>query len=246
MHDRELYRQILGVQAPWQVASVTLSTQEKSVTVVLENPESRGACPTCGASCPRHDALRRQWRHLDTCQFATVLEADVPRVRCAEHGVLTVRVPWAEPGSGFAALSEALVLDWLAEESVSAVAGLMGVSWKVVDRIQRQAVERGLARPPEKPGSPGTPGPSAPASNPSAASPAWSKKHLAGILNAVLLKVTNARSEAVNARIQNLKRIACGYRDPERFRQAILFHLGRLDLNPDALHSPVTFPQERA
>uniref|UniRef100_UPI003AF78BA1 hypothetical protein n=1 Tax=Thiolapillus sp. TaxID=2017437 RepID=UPI003AF78BA1 len=39
--------------------------------------------------------------------------ADVPRVKCKEHGVVTVSVPWAEPGSGFTAMFEALVIDWL-------------------------------------------------------------------------------------------------------------------------------------
>jgi len=47
--------------------------------------------------------------------------ADVPRVECSEHGVVTVDVPWAEPGSGFTALFEALVIDWLKEASVLAV-----------------------------------------------------------------------------------------------------------------------------
>ena len=41
--------------------------------------------------------------------------ADVPRVECSEHGVVTVAVPWSEPGSGFTALFEALVIDWLGE-----------------------------------------------------------------------------------------------------------------------------------
>jgi transposase len=58
------------------------------------------------------------------------------------------------------------------------------------------------------------------------------KRHLPGILNAVVSGVTNARSEAVNARIQAIKRTACGFRNPERFRAAILFQLGGLDLYP--------------
>ncbi|MDN5864123.1 MAG: transposase [Gammaproteobacteria bacterium] len=44
-------------------------------------------------------------------QFKTVLEADVPRVCCREHGVLQVKVPWAEPGSGFTTLFEAVAMD---------------------------------------------------------------------------------------------------------------------------------------
>jgi len=58
------------------------------------------------------------------------------------------------------------------------------------------------------------------------------RKHLEGIRNAVVLKATNAVAESMNARIQRIKRMACGYRNRERFRNAILFHLGGLDLYP--------------
>ena len=60
------------------------------------------------------------------------------------------------------------------------------------------------------------------------------RNHLAGILNAVVLRATNAVAESMNARIQRIKRMACGYRNRERFRNAILFHLGGLDLYPAA------------
>ena len=56
-----------------------------------------------------------------------------------------------------------------------------------------------------------------------------------GVIDAVLTKVTNARSEATNAKIQWIKRLGCGYRNRERFRNAIYFHLGGLDLYPDAV-----------
>jgi transposase len=55
---------------------------------------------------------------------------------------------------------------------------------------------------------------------------------LEGILNAVVLKATNAAAESMNAKIQRIKAMACGYRNRERFRNAILFHLGGLDLYP--------------
>ena len=72
--------------------------------------------------------------------------ADVPRVKCKEHGVVTVSVPWAEPGSGFTALFEALVIDGLKEASVAAVARLMGLSWNAIDGIMQRSVKRGLSR----------------------------------------------------------------------------------------------------
>ena len=58
------------------------------------------------------------------------------------------------------------------------------------------------------------------------------REHLWGIVNAIVLGVTNAHLEAVNAKIQKLKARACGYRNRARFREAILFHCGGLDLYP--------------
>ncbi|WP_419623229.1 transposase family protein, partial [Thiolapillus sp.] len=43
-----------------------------------------------------------------------------------------VSAPWAEPGSGFTAMFEALVIDWLKEASTAAVSRLMGLSWNAI------------------------------------------------------------------------------------------------------------------
>ena len=58
------------------------------------------------------------------------------------------------------------------------------------------------------------------------------RRYLWGILNAIRLKVNNSMVEAKNASIQRIKKIACGYRNRKRFKNAILFHLGGLDLQP--------------
>ena len=63
------------------------------------------------------------------------------------------------------------------------------------------------------------------------------KRHWEGVLNAATTDVTNARAEAINNRIQWVKRMACGYRNRENFRDAIYFHLGGLDLYPKDLGS---------
>ena len=55
---------------------------------------------------------------------------------------------------------------------------------------------------------------------------------LDGIINAIVLKATNALGESMNAKIQKIKSQACGYRNRQRFRNAIMFHLGGLDLHP--------------
>ncbi|GIX26740.1 MAG: ISL3 family transposase [Burkholderiales bacterium] len=147
MRDIELYAQILGLRSPWKVAEVQLLREAEEVRVhVVPEPGATWTCPYCGRPSPGYDSRRRRWRHLDTCQYKTVLEADVPRVRCAEHGVVTVSVPWAEPGSGFTALFEALIIDWLKEASTQAVARQLKLSWHAIDRVMQRAVQRGMAR----------------------------------------------------------------------------------------------------
>jgi transposase len=41
----------------------------------------------------------------------------------------------------------------------------------------------------------------------------------------VVPRATNAAAESMNAGIQRIKPMACGYRSRERFRNAVLFHL---------------------
>jgi transposase len=147
MRDKELYAHILGLQKPWQVSDVALSMERKEVKVFLEHDDEAAlVCPECGERSGRYDSREREWRHLDTCQFETILVARVPRVRCAEHGVRQVAVPWAEDRSRFTALFEKLVLDWLKEASISAVSEALGVSWDEVDGVLQRGVQRGLAR----------------------------------------------------------------------------------------------------
>ena len=147
MRDTDLYARILGVGQPWEVTDVELRLAAGEVEVKVEYAGSVAvACPACGAAAKRHDTRLRRWRHLPTCQYKTILAAEVPRVRCPEHGVKTLRVPWSEPGSGFTALFEALVIEWLREASISAVARQLDLTWDQVDGVMERAVRRGLAR----------------------------------------------------------------------------------------------------
>jgi transposase len=147
MKDTELYARLLGLASPWQVTDVTFLPQQRSVTVKVAADEgAQWCCPQCGHPSPGYDKRTREWRHLDTMQFKTLLEAEVPRVQCPEHGVLQVKVPWAEAGSGFTALFEAMAVFWLKQASTKAVASALGLSWNAVDGIMQRAVRRGLAR----------------------------------------------------------------------------------------------------
>jgi len=44
--------------------------------------------------------------------------------------------------------------------------------------------------------------------------------------------IVDSTSEGINGRIQAFKLMACGYRNREHYKTAILFHCGGLDLYP--------------
>lgn len=148
MQDRDLYAQILGVREPWRVESVDLKLAEGEVHVHLtHDPGLEWLCPECGKTCPLYDHQpERRWRHLDTCQYRTILHASPPRSNCPEHGARNVKLPWAEPSSRFTALFERLAIDWMKAASQKAVADQLHLSWDEVHAIQERAVVRGLAR----------------------------------------------------------------------------------------------------
>ena len=147
MDDRALYQQILGIHEPWGVERVDLQLVQGEVHVwVALPPKTRWVCPECLELAPIHDHLERAWRHLDTCQYKTVVHARVPRLDCPHHGIHQLQVPWAEPGARFTALFEALVIEWLRHASILPVARQFGLTWDEVSGIMERAVRRGLAR----------------------------------------------------------------------------------------------------
>ncbi len=53
---------------------------------------------------------------------------------------------------------------------------------------------------------------------------------LYGVLNYCKHRITNAMTEGINSKIETLWKSACGFRNKNRFRTVILFHLGGLNL----------------
>ena len=154
MQDKEFYQQILGLESPWFVSEVSLDTDGEQVDIHVAHPEgTKFCCPECERSLACYDhASPRGWRHLDTMQFKTVLHAAVPRVKCPEHGVKQVRIPWAEPGSRFTLLFERFAIDvLLATQNVKGARSILRTGWEQTWNIVRRAVERGKLRKQELP-----------------------------------------------------------------------------------------------
>lgn len=149
MQDSELYQQILGLVAPWRVSGVRLDVEQEEIVVDVEHPpQTRFCCPECGLELGCYDhSQSRDWRHLDSCQFKTILRASLPRVKCPEHGVRQISVPWAEGNSRFTMLFESFAINLLKmTQNVEGAAGLLRTGWTATWNIITRAVERGKLR----------------------------------------------------------------------------------------------------
>ena len=149
MKDTALFAQLLGLEEPWKVTSVEPDFENKSLSIHIKWPEgTKGPCPECGNMSSVYDHREeREWRHLDTMQFKTLLIAEVPRVKCSSHGIKSLKVPWADMKSRFTLLFERFAIDvLLAANNQSKAAELLGLSWDEVHAIQERAVRRGMER----------------------------------------------------------------------------------------------------
>jgi len=143
----EFYTNLLGITEPWEVTSIKRDSKSKEVTAIVAlKRDLPFLCPLCGSPAKLHDHRSRRWRHLDSCNHKTIVEADIPRVVCAEHGVKQLTVTWALKGSRFTAEFESTVLLWLERDPISTVAENFWLSWDEVDGIMSRAVARGLTR----------------------------------------------------------------------------------------------------
>lgn len=126
MDELGLFTAALGLSGPWRVVRSEFDAEATLLDLYLDF--ERGARFTCPAKdCAQghaavHDTVDKTWRHLDFFQHKALLHARLPRVRCPEHGVRQVEVPWARPGSGFTLLFEALVLTFAAAMPMAKVA----------------------------------------------------------------------------------------------------------------------------
>jgi len=148
MKDTEFYKHILGVNEPWEVQSVDLKVETKSVDIVIGYGEGTlWGCPESGQRLPCHDHVERRWRHLDTCGFETTIRCKVPRLRLGNGKVWTVPVPWAEARSRFTLLFERFAIQvLLACGNLTSAQGLLNLSWDQLHRLMEKAVDRGLER----------------------------------------------------------------------------------------------------
>ena len=141
MDELGLFTAALGLSGPWRVTRSEFDAEAAQLDLYLDfDRGARFACPAkdCAhTSCPVHDSVEKTWRHLDFFQHKAFLHARLPRVRCPEHGVRQISVPWARPGSGFTLLFEALVLSFATAMPLAKVAAMTAEHdtriWRVLE-----------------------------------------------------------------------------------------------------------------
>lgn len=145
MRSARVWARLLGLGAA-VVEDVRFGDEGDVVVTVRPRVGERDRCGICRRRSPGFDLGegRRRWRALDVGLARAFVEADAPRVRCAEHGVVVCSVPWARHWSRFTRSFEEQV-GWLAvHTSKAAVAELMRVTWRTVGGIcERVMAEAG-------------------------------------------------------------------------------------------------------
>jgi len=149
MKDTALYEQLLGLKTPWLVKKVDLSLADQRVVVEVVLKKGQVWADPTDATKRAHvnGWSERQWRHLDTCQFETVIKARVPQLKYSDGTVEELTVPWAERYSRVTTLMAGFVIQLLqACPTTQAVCTLTRLSWSTVNAIMVTAVERGMLR----------------------------------------------------------------------------------------------------
>ena len=137
MRDVSLWRALLGVEKTVIERVEFDEDAELLVAHVRPTARARSRCGVCGRRRPGYDPGqgRRRWRSLDLGTMRAVLEADAPRVRCPQHGVVVASVPWARHDAGHTYAFDETVAWLTTQSSKSTVTELMRIAWRTVGSI---------------------------------------------------------------------------------------------------------------
>ncbi len=142
MRSARLWARLLGLDTA-VVEGVEFDEDEQAVVVsVRPRKATKRRCGRCGKRCPGYDQGegRRRWRALDLGTVQAFLEADSPRVNCAEHGVVAAQVPWARHGAGHTYAFDDTAAWLVTHCSKSAVRDLLRIAWRTVGSIVTRVV----------------------------------------------------------------------------------------------------------
>ena len=139
----QVWRSALGVDRATVIESIDFDEDAGSVVAhVRPRRSKKRRCGVCGKRAPGYDQGegRRNWRALDVGVLLCHLQADAPRVNCAEHGPTVAQVPWARHGAGHTRDFDDQVAWLVTHTAKSTVSELMRVAWRTVGSIITRVV----------------------------------------------------------------------------------------------------------
>jgi transposase len=142
------YAQSLGIAAPWKVSYVVFHGEHKVVTVFVECVSGVAwVDPEAGERTEIKDWQERTWRHLDTCQFQTIVTARVPRLLLQNGKSIIASVPWAQRSARVSRAFESHAIDALLNcRTVRAASRLTGLGEDQLNGGMARAVRDGRER----------------------------------------------------------------------------------------------------
>lgn len=144
----KVWRRLLGVCDRTVIEQVDFDEEADAVVArVRPRRATKQRCGRCGRRSPGYDQGegRRRWRALDLGEVRSFVEADAPRVNCAEHGPTVIQVPWARHNAGHTRAFDDTVA-WLATHtSKTAITVLLRIAWATVGAVVARVVDEARA-----------------------------------------------------------------------------------------------------
>ncbi|MGH2892649.1 MAG: ISL3 family transposase, partial [Solirubrobacteraceae bacterium] len=136
-----------GVDRATVIEAVEEDGDDAVVVHVRPRRDSKRHCGRCGARSPGYDQGegRRRWRAMDLGTVRCYLEADSPRVDCAEHGPTVAQVPWARHGVGHTRDFDDQTAWLVTHTAKQTLVELLRVAWRSVGSIVERVVADGRA-----------------------------------------------------------------------------------------------------
>ena len=143
MQSKMVWARVLGVEREVVIEGVVFDDQAGEVVVSCRlRKGARRRCGVCARRCGGYDngEGRRRWRALDAGTIREFIEAEAPRVKCAEHGVTVAAVPWARHAAGHTRAFDDQAAWLVTHTSKTAVVELMRIAWRTVGAIAARVV----------------------------------------------------------------------------------------------------------
>jgi transposase len=115
----------------------------------IHQPRERLRCPTCGnRDVWVQGTIVREFRTLPIGPKPVIVRLPVTRVRCCRcDRVRQVRLPFADPRRHYTHAFERYALDLCRRMTIQDVAHHLGVSWDVIQDIQKRYLQRRFGKP---------------------------------------------------------------------------------------------------